>query len=182
MALTPRTKAVPAAPAQPPSPAASTVDRPVVLKSVHSHIALQIAHAPGEVVLVHRMYGPVTLETFRRSREFDQEWKVVDYIDPIYCARRLLAGEPNLPPQTFGIGAEEALLRLMGHDVQTPTKVEKTERKAERANQPSSKARAILRETGFDAKSYYARCVAEGIDKKLAASVLCIERKKAKTK
>lgn len=131
-------------------------------------------------MLVHRINGTVTLETFKRNREFDRVWKVWDGVDPLYCAKRFLAGEPELPPQEFGPGAEEALLRLLGHDAALPTKMQKTERKAERANQPSSKARAILAKTGFDSKAYYAACVAEGIDKRIAASVLCIERKKAK--
>jgi hypothetical protein len=153
-----------------------------VLKSVNGNFAIELARSPTNVTLLHFREGPFKVETFQLSREFERTWIPQPEIEVQYLARRWWSA-PLAPLH----GSEEALAAIQalagGQDVES-RKAKKTERQQERSETPSAKARAILKK--FDAtdkkqsSAFYDACEAEGIDRKLAASVLCIERKRYK--
>lgn len=151
-----------------------------VLMNHNRNIAIELARSPTHITLLHQQEGPFKIENFLLTRDFLASWK------PFEKAVEVVAKAWLYHPLGIALrGTDEALAAIQdlahGREVGS-TKVEKIEKQAARAEQPSSKAREILRK--FDltdkkqSKPFYDACEAAGIDRKLAASVLCIERKK----
>lgn len=154
-----------------------------VLRSFNSQFAIELARSTKEATLITFEPGGFKIHNEPVGRTYDVTWTPQPAYDAKSVAQRWLKHPLGLKPY----GDEEALrvLDCIARDQDwTNRKVEKVERQIKRASTASARSREILKTLNWAdknlAKKFYAAIEAEGIDRKTAASVLCIEKKKVR--
>ncbi len=152
-----------------------------VLKSlIGGRFAIELAQSDKQVTLIHSLGGPFVIENFTATREFMAGWMDCDKT-PKDVATSWLHNPCGIATRASDAALAAIIAISKGKPVESAKLVE-TDKQIARSGKPSSVAREILKRHDLTqktcAKAFYDECEAAGIDRKLAASVLCIERKK----
>lgn len=154
-----------------------------VLRSHNSQFAIELARSQREATLITFQPSGFAIHNEPVGRVYDVVWKPQPAYDAKTVAQRWLKHPLGLKPY----GQEEAIriLECIATDQDwTNRKVAKVEKQIKRAGTSSARAREILKTLDWadpqHSKKFYLAVEGEGIDRKTAASVLCIERKKVR--